>query len=427
MDFKTIELFELSKKYYFSENGFIAPEFLITFTLATLKIEIPWIIIFICGFYIIWFLQINYTNINENKINLLIAIEPETIHENNILRNDLIREIKNNYTKLNEDINIIELNSFLTKKYQNYNNRKLVLDKNFPTKIIFLFGIIKKRQDNNYYIDTTLHWNHNFIHNKNTKERYQKEISKYWPKYKLSEKEQVQSFKITSEIMVISIELLIITILELSQEFEKSLLRSKQLLLKKNLFNNLIKNDNVYNHIFFSIQQIINKKYDPFSNNEKNLPFIKNLLSQNKDFIKNHTSPNIYKECLCNIKAIITFLETKDVKKARPYLKKIAKATDLKTISSAFLFAYSNKTNSCEIELKKLKNIEYDPVAILETEIFTLETLKTDPNNYSLYFYLGYLNKFFKKDQELAKKYFENYLKNSDDVKIKEKVKKWIN
>lgn len=421
------ELLEYAEKYFFSEFGFVAPEIIVIILAKYLQVQLPFFLISSGLFYIVWYFIINHIGIDKDLINLLICIESETDNEKNILENDLIKEIKKNYEDLIDNVNVIELNQFLINKFRKYNERDILLKKEFPTKIIFMLGIVKKREGGVYYIDTSLHWNHDLIANKNIKNAYQDQISKYWPNYELPEKGQVSSFKITSEIMIISIEFLIITIFELSQRFEEALIKSKQLLLKKNQFHSLLKSNDVYNHIFYSIGQIINKKFDYFEISKKeNIEFIKNILNENKYFIKDYSIPSVHRDCLCNDKAIVIFLETRNIKIARKYVKKIQVATDLKLISSAFLFAYGGQIHSCELDLTRLRKIGYNPISILQTETFAQEILKENSEKYSLYFYLGYLNKFFKNDQKLAKEYFVRYLAKAEKNRINEKITEWI-
>lgn len=377
--------------------------------------------------YIYWCINVNHISLKDNKINLILSISSEKRGDLTLIENDLISKIKIKYQE-DKNINIIVFNPLMINLYKNESKIKKFLSKySKDYRTVIVKGLVKRREDDNYYIETKAFWNHMKI-NGNISQEYGMEVGKYFPNLKIPTKEEVNKFHISSNLISLGVDLINIIILEISNENEIAY-RNAINLLKDNKIKNLIAIQDIYNHILFNIFKIAQKDYNLFfyQNKEDCILKINKFLEESNYLIEN--SPPLYwKEALYNMKSIIIFLSTRDIKRVRGVLKKINILQEHKLISEAFLFAYENNVIDCERAYKKLKGLDYFPGIILETEGFISKILEKEPDKYCLFFCLGYLNFFFKKDKDLASEYFSNFIKKnkSKNKKVNARVKKWI-
>jgi tetratricopeptide (TPR) repeat protein len=135
------------------------------------------------------------------------------------------------------------------------------------------------------------------------------------------------------------------------------------------------------------------------------------------------------------IKAIVIFLDERDVLKAKSCIRKcfhIKGAIQNVTwrFSLAFLEAYDgNLKKSVQQYQKCEKFVNIDPKVIDEVEDFICWVLEKEPEKYQLYFCLGFINKQIKEDKIQALNDFEKFLrlaKIDQFIKEQELAKQWI-
>jgi len=379
--------------------------------------------------FILWYVSLNHVPLKSNKVNLIFSFVLENKEDENLFKNDLIRELKNFIDNSKLDANLIFFNPYLVEKFKNKETiDKFLNDYLEKYKIIFLKGILKKRNDK-YYIQMQVGWNHEVI-SIHESYRYGAEVGSYFNERRVEIEKQVEEFKITSKKIYLGVEFISVIILEISKKHKEALDKLIIFYNKRGLLSGFINISDIYNHILFNVLQLLTEKYYLYLNylNGNNAKFILEVdagLNKYLHFAQN--SPlSFYRDAFYNLKSITVFLLTRDTKKTRNILKKVNGIRENKLVSEAFLYAYDNNVYECEKRYKKIKKETCSASVLFETENFIYKILKEEPDKYSLYFCLGYINLFLKGDEKLGKDNFDKFLKFSKNDKLNLRIKSWI-
>lgn len=139
---------------------------------------------------------------------------------------------------------------------------------------------------------------------------------------------------------------------------------------------------------------------------------------------------NIESYSIWLLQSIVFFIFDRDVDKAIKVIKKCKKIDDpIWRFNLAFLKAFNKDLKSAIREYKICERYPINPVTLDEVESFLEWVIETEPQNYQLYYCLGFFNWRIKGDFIQAKNDFDKFLEYRKDGEFDteaELTKKWI-
>lgn len=361
------------------------------------------LIFYVVIMIIFWIIRrINKYHIKKNKKNriwIVIAIYAEKSEEEIKLKNDFIKKLKEQIDKLPvwDLIDVLTVENHIAEKISNDKKNIWRLHKKIRWHF-YLYGSIKKRNINNYYLDLDWLVAHSPLVDDNIRQVLKADFISALPKtISFSESVEMEGFNVTVDSVFITIKYItwIASLISWDPFYAMN--------MHKDLKNELDS---------YKITEGIDIKKMEVDKIRRKLPYLiaDELLSiaminfyVNRD---NVTAQNLLNESLkinpMNYNALVfqsifEFVANWDANKA---LKATQRARDYANwnwwwrYNQAFLYFWMKNYKKAISICYRIKDTSFvgEEATIQQVEKFTLDLLGVSPNHHQLYFWLGYLN-----------------------------------
>jgi hypothetical protein len=171
---------------------------------------------------------------------------------------------------------------------------------------------------------------------------------------------------------------------------------------------------------FFEVySQLANKEYNLWLNNEGIYPLdkYKSIVSTMSELCPDVGPAHLYKAILC-------FLDSRDIKGARVELSKCKNVNEaILLCDHAFLEGYGGNLSSARARYKKAAKLNVPISTINQIEDFISIILILEPEKYQLYYCLAWINWCIKGDIEQGKLDFEEFIKKDSNHRYENEIR----
>lgn len=379
-------------------------------------------IIFFVAIYI-WFRKsFNLPSIPSNNIGIVFCLDAGNYNEYKYIKEKLIRKIERRFEEKKEVNFKIEFVPFLRSK--SYRKKAASKNINLPDNWnVLIFGPVDSgKRDNINLIEviSNISVKHLLIPQQMKKE-LEMELSHLVNKYLIrlnNDLDDCEKISIEIELIceyVIGISALLSGVIDFSFNIFKELHSELNLISINRKSINYMKSK--INNILYNNAILISEKYleNFYRNNLK-----KDL--ENSILFLEHANNYIQETYDYHLQfALLCFLKDRDIKKSRNHLtncRKIREGDIRWQYSVAFLDAYVGDLKKAEQRYKRILKSKYKYIINLDS--FMEFVIENEPEKIQLYYVLGLISYELKEDFILTTKYFNLFLKKSEEIKDEE-------